>query len=94
MIWTFRKLKCSKLNVDKEIYKACNKSRKLILPKEESTLIQIKRNIVKLEDFWKTLNQLRLSKNFSVVQTNAIEDNKYLKYNVKSVGQTFCKILF
>ena len=32
-----------------------------------------------------------LSKYFSVVQTNAIEDNKRLKYDFRSVTQTFAK---
>ena len=30
-------------------------------------------------------------KKISVVQTNTIEDNKRLKYNLKSVAQTFAK---
>ena len=35
-----------------------------------------------------------LSKNFSVIQTNAIEDHKRLKYDLKSVAQTFSKFYF
>ena len=34
---------------------------------------------------------LGLSKNLYVVLTNAIEDNKHLKYDLKSVAQTFAK---
>ena len=37
------------------------------------------------------LKSLGLSQNFSVVQTNAIEDKKRLKYDLKSVAQTFAK---
>ena len=35
-----------------------------------------------------------LSKNFSVIQTNAIKDHKRLKYDLKSVAQTFSKFYF
>ena len=35
-----------------------------------------------------------LSKKFSVVQKNAIEDHKRLKYDLKSVAQTFSKFYF
>ena len=48
---------------------------------------KLKENIGKPKDLWKTL----ISKDFSVVQTNAIEDNKRLKYDLKSVAQTFEK---
>ena len=34
---------------------------------------------------------LGLSKNLYVVLTNAIEDNKHLKYDLKSVAHTFAK---
>ena len=40
---------------------------------------------------WKTLKSLGLSKKISVVQTNTIEDNKRLKYDLKSTAQTFAK---
>ena len=46
---------------------------------------KLKENIGKPKDLWKTL----ISKDFSVVQTNAIEDNKRLKYDLKSVAQIF-----
>ena len=41
--------------------------------------------------FGKHLNHLVYPKKISVVQTNAIEDNKRLKNNLKSVAQTFAK---
>ena len=50
-----------------------------------------KENIVKPKDLWKTLKSLGLSKKFPVVQTNAIEGNKRLKYDLKSAAQTFAK---
>ena len=50
-----------------------------------------KENIAKPKDLCKTIKSLGLSKKFSVVQTNAIEDNKRLKYDLKSVAQTFAK---
>ena len=37
------------------------------------------------------LKSLGLSKKFSVDKTNAIKDNKRLKYDLKSVAQTFAK---
>ena len=43
------------------------------------------------KDLWKALKSLCLSKKFSVVQTNAIENNKRLKYDLKSVAQIFAK---
>ena len=43
---------------------------------------KLKENIAKPKDLWKTLKSLGLSKNFSVVQANAIEDNKRLKYDL------------
>ena len=52
---------------------------------------KLKENIAKPKDLWKTLKSLGLSKKFSVVQTNAIEDNKRLKYDLKSVAQTIAK---
>ena len=58
--------------------------------KKESTSIT-KKNIAKAKDLWKTLKSLGLSKNFLLVQTNAIEDNKHFKYDLKSVAQTFAK---
>ena len=50
---------------------------------------KLKENIAKPKDLWKTLKSLNLSKTFSVVQTNAIQDNKHLKYDLKSLAQTF-----
>ena len=41
--------------------------------------------------FGKHLNHLVYPKKISVVQTNANEDNKRLKYDLKSVAQTFAK---
>ena len=52
---------------------------------------KLKENIAKPKDHWKALKSLALPKNFLVVQTNAIEDNKRLKYDLKSVTQTFAK---
>ena len=47
---------------------------------------------ISLDPFF-LFGDLRLSwfKNFSVVQINVIEDNKRLKYDSKSVAQTFAK---
>ena len=86
----FKKFEHSKLNVDKEIYnKACNRSHRLILQKKKEYFEnKLKKNIAKPKGLWKTLESLGLSKKFSVVQTNAIEDNKRLKYDLKSVVQT------
>ena len=39
--------------------------------------------------FGKRVNHLVYPKKISVVQANAIEDSKCLKYNLKSVAQTF-----
>ena len=47
---------------------------------------KLKENIAKPKDLWKTLKSLGLSKKNSVVQSNAIEDNKRLKYDLKSVA--------
>ena len=52
---------------------------------------ELKENIAEPKDLWKTLKSLGLSKKISVVQTNVIEDNKRLKYDSKSVAQTFAK---
>ena len=87
-----KKFKRSKLNVYKEIYnEACNKSHKLILKKREYFENNLKENIAKPKDLCKTLKSLGLSRNVSVIQTNAIEDNKRLKYDMKSVAQIFAK---
>ena len=51
---------------------------------------KLKENIAKPKDLWK-LKSLSLSIKFSVVQTNVIEDNTHLKYDLKSVAQTFAK---
>ena len=81
------------MNLDKEIYnKAGKKSHELIFQKKQYCKIKLRENIVKPKDFWKTLKSLGLSKNFSVVQTNAIEDNKHLQYDLKTVDQTFWKV--
>ena len=89
----FKKFKHSKLNVDKEIYnKARNKSRRLILQKKrEYFKNKLKQNIVEPTDLWETVKSLDLSKKFSVVQTNAIGDNKRLKCDSKTAAQTFAK---
>ena len=52
---------------------------------------KLKENTAKPQDLWKTLKSLGLSKKFSVVQANAIEDIKRLKYDLKSEAQTFAK---
>ena len=62
--------------------------------KKEYFQNKLKENIAKSKDLWKTLKSLGLSKNFTVVQTNVIEDNKRLKYDLKSVAQTFAKLNF
>ena len=62
-----------------------------MLKKREYFENKLRENIAKSEDLWKTLKSLGLSKKFSVVQTNVIEDNKRLKYDLKSVAQTFAK---
>ena len=54
---------------------------------------KLKENIAKPNDLWKTLKSIGLSKKFSV-QTNAFEDNKHLKYDLKSIAQTFAKFYF
>ena len=53
-----------------------------------------KQNISKLKDLSKTLKlqSVGLSKNLSVVQTNAIEDIKLLNCDLKSLTQTFGKL--
>ena len=51
----------------------------------------IKGKCAKPKDLWKTLKSFGLSKKNSVVETNAIENNKRLIYNLKSVAQTFAK---
>ena len=51
---------------------------------------KLKENIAKPKDLWK-LKSLSLSIKFPVVQTNVIEDNTHLKYDLKSVAQTFAK---
>ena len=60
--------------------------------KRENFENKLKENIAKSKDLWKTLKSLGLSRNFSLVQKNAIEDNKRLKYDLKSVAQTFAKL--
>ena len=47
---------------------------------------KLKENIAKPNDLWKTLKSIGLLKKFSVVQTNAVEDNKHLKYDLKSIA--------
>ena len=81
------------VDVDKEIYsKAHNKSHRWILQKKRVLWKKKKKeNFAKPNDLWKTLKLLVLSKHFSFAQTNAIEDNKRLKYDLKSVAQTFAK---
>ena len=61
--------------------------------KKESTLKKKKKeeNFAKPNDLWKTFKLLGLSKHFLFAQTNAIEDSKRLKYDLKSVAQTFAK---
>ena len=89
----FKKSKRSKLNAHQEIFnKTRNKSHRLILQnKIEYFENKLKENIAKPKDLWKTLKSLGLSKKFSVVQTDAIEDNKHLNYDLKSVAQTFSR---
>ena len=60
--------------------------------KKEYFKNKLKENIAKPKDLWKTLKSLGLPKKFSVAQTNAIEDNKCLKYDLTSVAQTFAKL--
>ena len=52
---------------------------------------ELQENIAKPKDLWKTRKSLGLSKNISFSQTNAIEDNKRLKHDLKPVAQTFAK---
>ena len=66
----------------------CKKKKK---KEREYSENKLKENISKPKDLWKTLKLLGLPKKFSVVQTNAIEDDKRLKYDLKSVAQTFAK---
>ena len=90
----FKKFKLSKLNADKEIYnKAHNKWHMVDFAKKKREYFEkkLKENIAKPKDLWKTLKSLGLSKKISFVETNAIEDNKRLKYNLKSVAETFAK---
>ena len=51
----------------------------------------MKEDIAKSKDLWKTPKSLGISKTFSSVQTNAIEDTKCLKFDLKSVAQTSAK---
>ena len=70
----FKRFKGSKLNIAKEIYnKACSKWYRLICKKREYFENKLKENIAKSKDFLETL--FGLSRNFSVVQPNAIKDN-------------------
>ena len=63
----------------------------MILPKKEYLKNKLEEKIAKSRNLQKTLKLIGLSKNFSVDQTNAIEDNKHLKCDLKSVAQTFAK---
>ena len=89
MVW----FKSSKLNVDKKIYtKVPNKiAQNDFAKKREYLKNKLEEKIAKSRNLQKTLKLIGLSKNFSVDQTNAIEDNKYLKCDLKSVTQTFAK---
>ena len=92
----FKNFRRSKLNIDNKIYnKARKKMRRLILEKKREYFEnKLKENVEKPMDLWKTRKSLGLFKKFSVVQTNAIEDNKLLKYDLKFVAQTFAKFYF
>ena len=59
--------------------------------KKEYFESKLKENIDKPKGSSKTLKSLGLSKKKSVVQTNAIEGNRRLKYDLKSVAQTYAK---
>ena len=90
----FKKFNHSKLNVDKEISnKARNKSHRLILRKKKRVYFEnkLKENIAKPKDLWKTLKSLGLSKVFFSCSKNAFEESKRLKYDFKSVAQTFAR---
>ena len=63
----------------------------MILQKKEYFENKLKENIAMPKHLWKMLKPLGLLKFFSVVQTNAIEDNKHLKYDLNSVAQNFAK---
>ena len=84
--------KSSKLNVDKEIYKVPNKiAQNDFAKKKRVSQNKLEEKIAKARNLQKKLKLIGLSKNFSVDQTNAIEDNKHLKCDLKSAAQTFAK---
>ena len=94
----FSKFGRTKINVGKDIYnKVGGKMHKLtskLQRRREDFQKKSKQNISKLKDLSKTLKlqSVGLSKNLSVVQTNAIEDIKLLNCDLKSLTQTFGKL--
>ena len=94
----FSKFGRTKINVGKDIYNNVGgKMHKLtskLQRRREDFQKKSKQNISKLKDLSKTLKlqSVGLSKNLSVVQTNAIEDIKLLNCDLKSLTQTFGKL--
>ena len=94
----FSKFGRTKINVGKDISNQVGgKMHKLtskLQRRREDFQKKSKQNISKLKDLSKTLKlqSVGLSKNLSVVQTNAIEDIKLLNCDLKSLTQTFGKL--
>ena len=78
------------MQVSKVIIKQAKNRVGWFCKKREYFETKLKENSAKPKDLWKTLKSLGLSKKFSVVQKNAIEENK----QIEICSSNFCKVLF
>ena len=84
----FKKFKKSKLTLDQENFKKARYEVKKLIAEKKRNYFETKltENIGKPKELWKTLKALGLPNKVSIATINALEDDKAVKYDPKTIS--------
>ena len=87
----FKKFKKSRLPLGQKNYKKARYEVKKLIAEKKRNFLETKliENIGKSKELWKTLKALGLPNKVSIATTNALKNDKEVKYNPKSISKVF-----
>ena len=87
----FKAFKKTRLHIDKELYKKakCDAQKLLAAKKQVFFDEKLSESVGKPKDLWTTLKSLGIPKKTAVSNFNAIDNNKSLTYDIKTMSKVF-----
>ena len=87
----FKAFKKTRLHINKELYKKAKyDAQKLIAAKKQAFFDEkLSESVGKPKELWNTLKSLGMPKKTVVSNFNAIDDNKSLTYDIKTMSKVF-----